>query len=119
MPHRRIGCGPPDWARRGRGRAGRFHPFVQFGLPVPVLKFFAASIRTEPWYRPGACDGCGVCLDSCPGRALSRRGSRIRRDREACLLCFGCVAACPRGTASTRRDPISAWNKRLARKFLR
>ena len=108
-------AGPPDWrgARVAAKRPGRFHPFVQFGLPVPVLKFFAASIRAEPVFRPGACDGCGLCLEKCPGAALSRSGSRIRRDREACLLCFGCVAVCPRGTASTRRDPISAWNKRL------
>ncbi len=113
-------AGPPDWrgARVAARRPGRVHPIVQFGLPAPILKFFAASIRTEPVFRPGSCDGCGHCLDACPGHALSRSGSGIRRDRKACLLCFGCVAACPRGTASTRRDPISAWNKRLARKFL-
>ena len=116
-----VVVGPKDWrgAKVAARRPGRLHAYVQFGLPVPILKFFAASIRTEPRYRPGACDGCWTCVEKCPGKALTRHGASLRRDREACLLCFGCVAACPRGTASTRLDPISAWNKRLARKFLR
>jgi uncharacterized protein (DUF362 family)/NAD-dependent dihydropyrimidine dehydrogenase PreA subunit len=114
-------AGPPDWrgARIAAKRPGRFHPFIQFGLPVPILKAFAGSIWAKPVFRSGACEGCELCLGKCPGHALSRSGSRLRRDRRACLLCFGCVAVCPRGAASTRRDAISVWNKRLARKFLR
>jgi uncharacterized protein (DUF362 family) len=112
--------GPEDW-RRARVRArrpGEFHAFLQFGMPPPVLKLLAAAVRVRPAFLPGNCDGCALCLERCPGHALSRRGSRIRRDRKACLLCFGCVAVCPRGAAATRLDRVSAWNKRLAEKFL-
>lgn len=114
-------AGPPDWryARVAAKRPGRFHFFLQFGLPVPVLKVLAVSVRARPVFRSGKCDGCALCLERCPGHALSRRGTRIRRDRKACRLCFGCVAVCPRGAAATRWDSVSAWNKRLARKFLR
>jgi uncharacterized protein (DUF362 family)/Pyruvate/2-oxoacid:ferredoxin oxidoreductase delta subunit len=114
-------AGPPDWrrARVAARRPGRFHSFLQFGLPVPVLKVLASSVRARPVFQSGKCGGCELCLERCPGHALSRRGTRIRRDRKACLLCFGCVAVCPRGAAATRWDPVSAWNKRLAEKFLR
>lgn len=114
-------AGPPDWrlARVVAVGPGRFHSFLQFGLPVPVLKVLAALVRARPVFRSGKCDGCELCLERCPGHALSRRGTRIRRDRKACLLCFGCVAVCPRGAAETRWDSVSAWNKRLTRKFLR
>jgi uncharacterized protein (DUF362 family)/Pyruvate/2-oxoacid:ferredoxin oxidoreductase delta subunit len=114
-------AGPRDW-HRSRVRAvrpGPWHAFLQFGLPVPVLKALAASVRARPVFRSGTCDGCRLCLERCPGRALSRRGTRIRRDRKACLLCFGCVAVCTHGAATTRWDAISAWNKALALKFLR
>lgn len=116
-----VVVGPKDWrgAKVAAKRPGRLHAFVQFGLPVPILESLAASIRVRPVFRRGACDGCGICAERCPGKALIRRGSSLRRDRGACILCFGCVAACTRGAASARWDPISAWNKRLARKFLR
>ena len=113
--------GPQDW-RRARVvavRPGRLHSFLQFGLPVPVLKVLAALVRARPVFRPEKCDGCELCLERCPGHALSRNGTRIRRDRKACLLCFGCVAVCPREAAATRWDAVSAWNKRSAERFLR
>ncbi|HEX2695951.1 MAG TPA: DUF362 domain-containing protein [Acidobacteriota bacterium] len=114
-------AGPKDWrrARVEARRPGRFHSFLHFGLPVPVFKVLASSVRVRPAFRPGKCEGCELCLERCPGHALSRRGTRIRRDREACLLCFGCVTVCPRGAAATRWDSVSAWNKRLAEKYLR
>jgi uncharacterized protein (DUF362 family)/NAD-dependent dihydropyrimidine dehydrogenase PreA subunit len=114
-------AGPQDWrrARVGAGRPGRLHSFLQFGLPVPVLKVLAALVRARPVFRSGTCDGCDLCLERCPGHALSRRGSRTRRDRKTCLLCFGCVAVCQRGVAATRWDAVSAWNKRRAEKYLR
>ena len=114
-------AGPQDWrrARTEAVRPGRFHSFLQFGLPVPVLKVLAALVRARPVFRFGKCDGCSLCLERCPGQALFRRGTRIRRRPKACLLCFGCVAACPHGAAAIRRDAVSAWNRRLARKFLR
>ena len=113
-------AGPRDWrqARVRARRPGGFHAFLQFGMPTPILKLLAGLVRARPEFRPGNCDGCALCLERCPGHALSMRGARIRRDRKACLLCFGCVAVCPRGAATTRLDRVSAWNKRLAERFL-
>lgn len=113
--------GRADW-REARVEArppGRFHHILQFGLPVPILRALAASIRARPSFRRGACGDCRICLDRCPSRALSRSGENVRRDAASCLLCFGCVAACPRGVATTRLDPVSAASKRRGLRFLR
>ncbi|MFP4316284.1 MAG: 4Fe-4S dicluster domain-containing protein [Desulfovibrionales bacterium] len=49
------------------------------------------------------CDGCGLCIDSCPVEALGivsnpkRPGKRIvRLDKKACLGCGMCQGTCPK-----------------------
>lgn len=114
-------AGRADW-REARVEAkppGRFHHFLQFGLPLPLLKVVSTAIRARPSFRRGACGECRICLDRCPSRALSKFGEGVRRDAASCLLCFGCVAVCARGIATTRLDPVSAASKRRGLRFLR
>ena len=42
------------------------------------------------------CENCGLCLDKCPARALSRDGDgRVRWDPALCVQCDSCIRVCP------------------------
>ena len=42
------------------------------------------------------CDGCGVCVDSCPMDALRMRDDKPRLEYDECWYCGACVEDCPR-----------------------
>jgi pyruvate formate lyase activating enzyme len=46
-------------------------------------------------YLPGRCAGCGVCIENCPGRALSRGAEGIAVDAGLCRHCGRCIEVCP------------------------
>lgn len=59
-----------------------------------------AGIEHEviPAVDPRRCVGssrCGLCVGSCPARAIDLRGGRAVVDPRRCTGCGGCVAACP------------------------
>jgi ferredoxin len=41
------------------------------------------------------CTGCGLCIGTCPERAL-RPGPKLpAADHDRCTACLGCVEVCP------------------------
>jgi len=46
-------------------------------------------------YLPERCTGCGVCVENCPARALSRGARGIAVDADLCRHCGRCIAVCP------------------------
>ncbi len=46
-------------------------------------------------YLPDRCTGCGICIESCPARALARTPEGILADPERCRHCGRCVEVCP------------------------
>lgn len=46
-------------------------------------------------YLPDRCTGCGVCIENCPDRALSRSPQGIAVDATLCRHCGRCVQVCP------------------------
>ena len=113
--------GPADWrgSRTAAARPARFYAWSNFRAPKPLFKSAAAFARVGPVFASGQCDLCRLCLEKCPGQALSIKNRSVRRDAKACRLCFGCVAACPRGAVSCRWDPFSAGLKFLDARSLR
>lgn len=69
--------------------------------------------QEPPLFDAALCDGCGLCLEACPCRAIAMGphglefacGTRCD-DRETCVaLSFGffpCESACPRGAIQAR-----------------
>ncbi|PLX95417.1 MAG: aldo/keto reductase [Desulfuromonas sp.] len=41
------------------------------------------------------CKGCGACIPSCSSQALRLENGKAKVEREACILCGYCAAACP------------------------
>lgn len=46
-------------------------------------------------YLPERCRGCGLCIENCPARALSRSAQGITVDPGLCRHCGLCIEACP------------------------
>lgn len=45
----------------------------------------------------GVCDGCGLCLRSCPTEALTFKDANLELLPERCVGCGVCIARCPHG----------------------
>ena len=46
--------------------------------------------------RPGACIGCGRCLEVCPHQVFSLQGDKaLISDGDACMECGACARNCP------------------------
>ena len=41
------------------------------------------------------CTACGLCLSTCPERALTRAPKRPAVDQAACTACYACIEVCP------------------------
>lgn len=50
------------------------------------------------------CEGCGVCMPTCPEGAIQRRDGDIVIIRIFCRGCGYCVDSCPIGAISVRED---------------
>jgi Fe-S-cluster-containing hydrogenase component 2 len=43
-----------------------------------------------------ACDGCNLCVESCPTSAIVEENGKKHVDKELCNTCGICVEACPK-----------------------
>lgn len=82
-----------------------------------VYRLVAVRMRV----KPRACDGCGLCLASCPlGAIRLAAGSGLAEiDQGVCLRCLHCAYVCPRGAiaiegASPWHLPVRALRRILA-----
>lgn len=51
--------------------------------------------RPQVVHWPERCQGCGLCVTTCPKGALELCRGQVRRDAERCTDCGTCAAACP------------------------
>ncbi len=56
----------------------------------------------------GECNGCGTCIEGCPGSALKVFEDRIRIDEGACWGCGRCIDECPNGALDSRTASFDA-----------
>lgn len=51
----------------------------------------------------GRCTGCGMCIATCPERALWPGAKRPLADAGVCTACLACVEVCPVDAISVTR----------------
>lgn len=51
--------------------------------------------KPEILWRPGLCEGCGVCVETCPVGAVRLEKEALTVDKDRCTGCEACVEACP------------------------
>lgn len=54
------------------------------------------------------CDGCGVCVDSCPVGAIQLVDQRVVIDDALCTQCEACKDGCPNGAITALSVPANS-----------
>lgn len=72
-----------------------------------LSKMLLRFLRPKPVFPHVKCNGCGVCVKSCPANAIAmdaqnRPEVRLRK----CIRCFCCQELCPQNDVQIRRHPI-------------
>lgn len=79
---------------------------------VRLVNMLPQFLRPRPVFTHRQCDGCGVCMRSCPAKAISMNDSRRPQvDLGACIRCYCCQELCPKTDIEVKRNPIIAWLK--------
>lgn len=78
----------PDTVAQGSAASSRAIRFMNQGeYPIePIVAF----VHEEK------CDGCELCIDSCPLNAISVSAGVAKINEALCLGCGSCIASCPR-----------------------
>lgn len=75
------------------------------GFRIP--KFLANLIKNVATSKPTIdypkCRSCGVCIDSCPSRAMKTVDEKIKINYKTCIGCFCCQELCPEGAVRIKR----------------
>ena len=80
-------------------------------IPDITIASIPTGFRGKPKIESSRCvDGCSVCVDVCPTRAISLNPLTI--DLGACIFCPLCTEACPEGAIGYTNDYKMAANTR-------
>lgn len=67
------------------------------------LKNVAGGLETgggKIYINPSVCNGCGICVDFCPGLAIKLVDGVAVLDQEFCTDCGICISDCQAGAIS-------------------
>ncbi len=99
-----LGCDPDQI------RPHRVKPPVMTNL-LFVPNFLGAILRPLVTLRPridrARCRTCGVCVESCPARAMKTVDRRVKIDDTLCIRCFCCQELCPHGAVKVKSGLLS------------
>lgn len=60
-----------------------------------AAKAGAGEAAAVPWVDESRCTGCGICVESCPGNAITVDGGVAVIDMDTCIRCGECHEFCP------------------------
>jgi len=70
------------------------------GAAAKVGSFLSTGyVTTSPekaFVKPDLCDGCKVCVEVCPVKAIVLQDAKARIDPLVCVGCGGCIPICPK-----------------------
>ncbi len=84
-----------------------FHTSVLTGK---VPKFMEPTVekwlKLYPVFDPETCIACGICVRSCPGKALKIKNKLPRLEKKRCISCFCCHEMCPEKAIGIKRPAV-------------
>ncbi len=91
------------------------HPCSGIGGALKNLGMGGVDRKTKGLLHGGAkpvltgeCDGCGSCVEGCPGSALEVSNDKIQIDQGSCWGCDRCIDVCPRDALESQLASFGA-----------
>jgi len=72
-------------------------------LPTPIAKWLLSHKRPKPIFQKDKCIQCGVCIQSCPPKIITKTDSCVEADLDKCIRCFCCQELCPQEAVDIHR----------------
>jgi uncharacterized protein (DUF362 family)/NAD-dependent dihydropyrimidine dehydrogenase PreA subunit len=107
-------CGTPLAALQPRAFKPAKNTEVHFGVPKLLQRPLRRALSARPVVDRKKCQGCGICVKSCPPHAMSIHNDRLLIDEERCILCFCCHELCPYGALHSQQGLILRLSQKLA-----
>lgn len=76
---------------------------VNFGLPQVLKNVLKDSLTARPVPDLTLCKRCGICIETCPPKAMEIAVNKLKIDYKRCIRCFCCQELCPHGALHTRQ----------------
>jgi len=74
-------------------------------LPKTAAQVLARYLRPRPRFVRQKCTACGICVRSCPPRALTARKNNVPAlNLPLCIRCFCCQELCPEHAVEVLRN---------------
>ncbi|WDC84299.1 4Fe-4S binding protein [Caloramator sp. mosi_1] len=80
--------------------------FFRGRVPKRVEDFLTFYLSPRPEFSKDICVKCGVCIESCPPKALKMGDSIPTIDYKKCIRCFCCHELCPKKAINIKRPWI-------------
>jgi ferredoxin len=84
-------------------------------VPKAFRGLLQRRLVSRPVQDPGACAGCGKCVEVCPARAVVLQKLRLRFDYDRCIRCYCCQEVCPARAIGFHSGPLVRLLTRLGR----
>ena len=85
---------------------------LTWGLPVFLRRALKNALASKPSLNRAMCLWCDGCVESCPPKALVRKGESLVLDDGKCIRCFCCQEICPAGAIAIK----PGWALRFVRR---
>lgn len=72
-------------------------------LPAPFLVSYSAMFHMRPYIDAKTCEGCGKCVEICPGGAIALADGAARVEGSKCIRCYCCYELCESGGVRLER----------------
>lgn len=102
-----LGCDPLQLRQSFRLPESTSVHMARPFLPGFLERALLERLRPRPEFAAEECVKCGVCLESCPPKALVMGQRKPEVDYKKCIRCFCCQELCPQKAVKIRRSLLS------------
>jgi len=72
-------------------------------LPAPLYKLLERLLKPRPVFIDENCIQCGICIQNCPPKVISKTEHGVKADLSGCIRCFCCQELCPERAVHIKR----------------